>query len=679
MIVNGICSVPLAYNLACETTRNMQRPHRSTEHIPKIKENKQTLKKILSVILVLLLMIGLASSAAVTTPAIATAPASPALSALSASNAGNAELDAAVGRTAAYIQSTVTNPSVDSIGGDWAALGLARSGYDVPDSYFQIYYTNVEQYVAQCKGVLHDRKYTEYSRVILGLTAAGFDPRDVAGYDLTAALGDFDRTILQGLNSTAYALLALDSEGYAIPTNAIAKTQATRGMYIEEILRLQLNGGGWNLTGGAAEGTKNQPADPDTTGIVLQALAKYQSNDDVAKAINKALVRLSDTQKPDGGYEGWGGSNIESAAQVLVALCELGIPADDGRFVKNGNSIVDFILSSANSDGSFNHTSGGGSTGGSSLMSTEQAFYALVAALRATSGKSSLYRMSDAEKRDPPPSQPGDGPGTTEPAMPGLPGKHADVKSLPVIYPGKTFADIHGHINQVAIESLAARGIINGKSETSFDPNATMTRAEFATIAVRGLGLTGIATGAVGADREPVETGETGENTESSATGTGSASDAGITGAPGALDSPGSPGASLESPAIPKPKFTDVNDNDWFYTFVYTAQEYGLINGRGDGTFDPNGTLTRQEAAVIIAHAAKLCGMSAEASETAVRDVLSQFVDYRKVADWATESMAFCYSAGILDNSALEIEPNMPVKRCEIADMLYRLLLLCRL
>ncbi len=45
--------------------------------------------------------------------------------------------------------------------------GAARSGYDVPDSYYQDYYATVEAYVKACDGKLHDKKYTEYSRVIV--------------------------------------------------------------------------------------------------------------------------------------------------------------------------------------------------------------------------------------------------------------------------------------------------------------------------------------------------------------------------------------------------------------------------------------------------------------------------------------------------------------------------------
>ena len=49
--------------------------------------------------------------------------------------------------SAAYMVSAVKAPEVSSIGGEWAVLGLARSGYSVPKDYFDNYYANVEKYV----------------------------------------------------------------------------------------------------------------------------------------------------------------------------------------------------------------------------------------------------------------------------------------------------------------------------------------------------------------------------------------------------------------------------------------------------------------------------------------------------------------------------------------------------
>jgi hypothetical protein len=127
--------------------------------------------------------------------------------------------------------------------------------------------------------------------------------------------------------------------------------------------------------------------------MALQALAKYQDRADVAEVGEEALERLSEMQDPDGGYSSWGTTNSESVVQVIVALTELGVPLDDPRFVKNGHTLMDNLMSYRQADGSFLHTSSGG---GSNQMATEQGFYALVAAQRASKKQNSLYRMSDA-------------------------------------------------------------------------------------------------------------------------------------------------------------------------------------------------------------------------------------------------------------------------------------------
>ena len=99
-----------------------------------------------------------------------------------------------------------------------------------------------------------------------------------------------------------------------------------------------------------------------------------------------------------------------------------------------------------------------------------------------------------------------------------------------------------------------------------------------------------------------------------------------------------------------------------------------IVNGVGEGRFNPDGTITKQEAAVMVARAAKLCGMDTELDPAAVRDVLAQFTDYVTTPEWAREGLAFCYQEGILDDSAMEIQGKTEILRCEIAQMLYNLL-----
>lgn len=509
------------------------------------------------------------------------------------------DLAAAVQDSVKYMLNTVQEPQVGSVGGEWAVIGLARSGYDVPQEYWDHYYAAVEEYVSEHKGVLHEKKYTEYSRLIIALTAIGANPADVAGYNLLTPLGDFDKTIWQGINGPIWALIALDAGNYDMPQNQSAKTQATRQMYVDEILARQLNDGGWNLTdkGGAGQ------SDPDITGMALQALAGYQPQPQVKAAIDRALAYLSAAQESNGGYASHNTSSSESVVQVIVGLCALGVDLNDTRFVKNGHTLLENLLSYRQEDGSFLHTSAGN---GDSQMASEQGLYGLVAAQRAAAGESALYHMDDVTIRVT---------GVTVETV-GLPGKHADVKPVPVTAAGTTFGDVAGHVNQKAIEALASRGIITGKGDGRFDPDATMTRSEFAAIVVRALGLTPKATNA----------------------------------------------------------FTDVAADAWYAGYVGTAYSYGIITGVGNGCFHPNGTITRQEAAVMVARAAKLCGMDTELENYEILNVLAQFTDYVTIARWAQEGVAFCYHEDILDQSALNVEPSRAILRCEIAEMLYQML-----
>jgi len=323
------------------------------------------MKKIVSIIMVLVIILG---------------------TQLTSYAATQRDVDSKISATAAYLLKTVKAPKIGSIGGEWAVIGLAKSNYKVPEKYFDNYYKEIETHVKKNKGILHKKKYTEYSRVILALTAIGKDPTNVGGYNLIEKLGDFEKTISQGINGAIFALIALDSNNYEIPVNKGAKTQATRDLYIKEILKRQLKDGGFALTG--------EKADPDITAMALQALSKYQERKDVKQAIEQALNCLSKMQNSEGGYESWGTKNVESTAQVLVALCELGIAPTDTRFVKRDKTVVDNILSYYTTKG-FKHTI---DDSGNSLMATEQAFYALVGYQRVMSKKSPLYNMTGAKK-----------------------------------------------------------------------------------------------------------------------------------------------------------------------------------------------------------------------------------------------------------------------------------------
>ena len=552
----------------------------------------EELKRILSMVLILICILALA---------------------VPASAAKEPDLQAMVNGSAKYLLSVLQKPVLGSIGGEWAVLGLARSGYAVPDGYFEEYYGRLIKDVQAVQGVLHKRKYTEYERVIVALSAIGKDARDVGGYNLLMPLGDYEKTVWLGINSAIWALIALDSANYEMPQNPEAETQATRQMYINYILAEELDEGGWTLSRHSAA----DPADPDITGMALQALAKYQDQPAVAAATARALDIMSKKQDGRGGYSNSEGVlNLESAAQVLVALCELGIGWNDPRFVKNGNTLLDNVLTFRTASGGFYHVADGSlKEDENNQMSAEQGFYSLVACLRFEKGQNSLYRMTDAITIGDAPAVEVREPGT------GLANKNKEVQLKPVTKPGITFEDIKSSPNREAIEALAAREIINGMGDNSFAPNATMTRAQYATIVVKALGL------------------------------------------------------------VPKSngKFKDVAANAWYAPYVGTANAYGIVTGVSDTEFNPEGTITRQEAAVMTIRAAKLCGLDTALSESEQNNVLCDYMDYRTIASWAKESMAYCYGNEILNTDDLNAEPERDILRCEVAEILYRMLVLANL
>ena len=493
--------------------------------------------------------------------------------------AADTALNTAAKKAAAFAVSELTHPGAAD---DWAVISVVRGGFDAPENWTDSYYRALAGKVLSTGGVLSKTRMTEYARVILGLTAIGEDPANVAGYHLLAALSDYDAATQPGVTSAAYVLLALDCGNYEIPKAEAGKTQATREMYVDFMLGKQLSDGGWAI--GAEE------ADPDVTAMVLQALAPYQSNTAVKNAVSLGVQRLSKLQNDDGGYTSWGYTSSESCSQVVLTLCALGISMDDSRFVKNGHSVLDKLLTYQLSDGSFCHEDS------YDAYATMQALCALSAAVRQQAGKRAFFSMTDAAKQ-------------THAPQSGVAAHTAQVETLPA------FSDISGHANEQAIKALAAYGIINGMTKTTYAPDAGLTRAQFAKIVVGSLGLT------------PEYRGT----------------------------------------------FKDVAEAAWYAPFVDTAAAYGIVNGVGDGKFHPDGAITVQEAATMTARAAALCGIDTALDR--LDTPLSAYRDASRVSSWAKASVAYCVSSGLWASGEAALTPSRRISRGEIAQMLYGLLL----
>ena len=301
---------------------------------------------------------------------------------------------------------TIPKPVVASIGGEWTVLSLARSGIKVPKKYYEDYYKRVEKTVKDAKGILHRMKFTEYSRVILALTAINKDVTDVGGYNLLSYLSDFDNVKKQGINGPIFALIAFDAGNYDIPIDKKASVQTTRQGIIDFILDKEIHKGTSKAGGWALSGTD---PDPDITFMAIQSLANYMDQKEVKEAVDRALKIMSKKQLSTGGYNSWGTENCESTAQAIVALTALGIDIDtDSRFIKtdkkgNKNTLMDGMMQFYCKGGGFAHVNegydgGGGSGTGLNAMATDQGMYALDAYYRYINGKKKLYDMTDASQ-----------------------------------------------------------------------------------------------------------------------------------------------------------------------------------------------------------------------------------------------------------------------------------------
>ena len=297
-----------------------------------------------------------------------------------------------------YVKAETHNPSLGSTYGEWAVLAEARGNVSA-SVWYDKYLSNMATTVASKNGKLDNTntqtKHTEYSRVILALTALGEDATKFTGsngtvYNLVEPL--FDQSggkylvSEQGNNGTAFALIALDSGSYY--KDATGTT--ARNAWINSLLDAQISDGSWGID------ADFPGPNVDMTAMVVQALAPYCStNATVKAAVDKAVEWLSVEYQKTGDY-----GSSESAAQVIVALSALGIDArTKADFQYKGISVLSNFLSYAdpNSKG-FLHDKQPNST--VNQMASEQAAYTLVAYDRYVNGSKRLYDMSDVTKRE---------------------------------------------------------------------------------------------------------------------------------------------------------------------------------------------------------------------------------------------------------------------------------------
>ena len=306
-----------------------------------------------------------------------------------------------------YILSVDTDPDYSSI---WNVIGLVRSGRAVSQEYLDTFYENTVKYLQDNNWQITRAKYSDYSKLILGMTAIGKDATDIDGHNLLEYLSDFKKVKLQGFNGPIWALIALKSHpSYTIPQVAGVGEQTTEEGLVSYLLSKQLTEPGkegWTLTGSTP--------DTDITGMTIQALSPYYGKrDDVTAAVDKALEWMSSAQNEYGGYSTLNGDGSvetsESDDQVIVALSSIGLNCQsDQRFIKSEGSWVmsrlfEYYSPLDSNKGGFLHIftgaadNGGGAAGSIDGMATEQGMYALASYHRLLKGQTALYDMSDID------------------------------------------------------------------------------------------------------------------------------------------------------------------------------------------------------------------------------------------------------------------------------------------
>lgn len=177
-----------------------------------------------------------------------------------------------------------------------------------------------------------------------------------------------------------------------------------------------------------------------------------------------------------------------------------------------------------------------------------------------------------------------------------------------------SFTDIYNSRYNLDILMAANRGIVNGVGGGLFQPNRSITRAEFATMAVRALGLI----------------------------------------------------------PIGEPKFVDVSPDAWYYEYVNTAASWGIIAGVGNDMFMPESPITREEAMAILVRVSKNILMQNGFYFTFQTD--NNWYDVSDASDWAQPEIREAMQWRLVEMRSGAIYPKEYITRDETANAFLNLL-----
>ncbi len=196
----------------------------------------------------------------------------------------------------------------DGIESDWVALGLSRSGKNVPIEAKLNYVKAVTEKVEKR---INRFSATDLARTIIMMNAMNADPKMVGEHNLVQKLYESDK--VNSVTGYTFALLAFDTKKYEIPVDS----KWNRVALVDALLNAQHTDGGWTYDSASS---KDSASSVDVTGMVLSALAPYQDRADVKPAVQKAVAYLYNEQLENGGFSADGQENSNSAAQAIIGL-----------------------------------------------------------------------------------------------------------------------------------------------------------------------------------------------------------------------------------------------------------------------------------------------------------------------------------------------------------------------
>ncbi|BCC53808.1 MULTISPECIES: DUF4430 domain-containing protein [Bacillus cereus group] len=246
----------------------------------------------------------------------------------------------------------------DGIESDWVALGLSRSGKDIPIeaklNYVKAVTEKVEKRVNRFSA-------TDLARTIIMMNAMNADPTKVGEHNLVQKLYESDK--VNSVTGYTFALLAFDTKKYEVPVDS----KWNRVALVDALLNAQHTDGGWTYDSASS---KDSASSVDVTGMVLSALAPYQDREDVKPAVQKAVAYLYNEQLENGGFSADGQENSNSVAQAIIGL-SLVKDVDQNRLHKAMQNLLSYQLP----NGEFKWLRGDQNGSG---MATEQALLALL-------------------------------------------------------------------------------------------------------------------------------------------------------------------------------------------------------------------------------------------------------------------------------------------------------------